>query len=232
VKATRLSRAVAILTLVGTFPMIGFSATIIYFGSDLVNESNQNRTIAGTTLSVTGINVLITPHPAWEPNHVGANWVSFALTGDGQIAIPNNAIIDSNFPQNATANFYESFTLSGIVNSASIRVWADDTVAVYLNGFLIQAPNPVQDSACAAGSIACQPFEGLLIDLKSTGQLQSGSNTLMFSVFQRESGPFGILYDGSADITAIPEPASITLFSGGLINLIYYARRRKRITPQ
>jgi hypothetical protein len=231
ISSVRIGRRAAILAFISAFQLIGLSATL-NFGSDLVNESNQNRTTAGGALAVLGTNILITPHPVWEMNHADAKWVSFALTGDSQTQIPIDDMVDPDYDLSATANFHELFNLSGIVNSAFVRVWADDTSAVYLNGSLIQAPNAVQDNACAAGSISCEPHEGLLIDLKATGKLRSGSNVLTFSVFQRGNGPFGILYEGSADTTATPEPASIALLGGGLMSLVYYARRRKQNARQ
>ncbi len=60
------------------FAMAGW-ATVIPFGSDLMNESN----------SVTGTNVIINAHPAWGslPPY---SWVSYADTGfPGTVRPPN-----------------------------------------------------------------------------------------------------------------------------------------------
>jgi hypothetical protein len=161
-------------------------------------------------------------HPLWEPNHAeGGKWVSYDETGDGGIVLPN--VIG--FPSVPTALFTEFFTLAGIPSSGSVMVWADDTASVSINGIELVAANGVQDQNCAAGPVACTPGEGLLIDL--TPHLRHGYNSITFGVYQRDGGPFGVLYEGVVESHA-PEPATMGLFGSALAGLALWAKRSRR----
>jgi hypothetical protein len=192
-------------------------AATIQIASDLVNESN-NRT---------GTNVFITPHPVWAAAPAGAGWISYANTGMGP-----GAVDAPNSTSEPRAIFTEQFFLPGTVNTGSLRVWADDTASVQIDGVQIgPAANFVLDSACAAGSIGCEPLEFADISLDGLSQ---GAHVLSFSVYQVGGSVFGLLYSGSAlsispiETTATPEPGTIFLLGGGLIGLAAVLRRRTR----
>ncbi len=109
-----------------------------------------------------------------------------------------------------------------------MTVFADDTADVYLfdganpSGLLLKAANPVQDNACAAGPIGCQPNEswtsGLVpVDFTSPAYLE-------IRAYQRGGGPFGVLYGGEAHL--VPEPGTYILLGAGLVVLGLLRRRR------
>ena len=185
--------------------------TVISFGSDLLNEGNN----------ITFSNTSINPHPAWAslPPY---QWISYAATGQpGSVSPPNTNL------SSPTAVFYEYLPLG--TNAINFTVFADDTAAVYLidganpGGVLLQAANPVQDAACAAGAIGCQPNEGwtsgwIPVDPSSAAILQ-------FNVYQRGGGPFGLLYGGEANV--VPEPATYALVAASLTTLFAMRRRHR-----
>jgi PEP-CTERM motif len=227
-----LRRNITVAVLAAAIQTTAIGATLTFSSGDGLNEGNFNRTLTPGGPFTPGSNVLITPNPAWEPNHSpGGKWISFGPT-DGSV-VPPNQTISSPYFLTSTANFIESFFLdpfSGPVTSAVLSVWADDTAAVYLNTNLVQAPAGSQDGACAAGPIGCEPSEGL-INLDISSYLRPGLNVLTISAFQRDGGPFGVLYEGSVEMqlpgdpSEVPEPASMGLLAGGLSAILYFSRK-------
>ncbi len=208
----------------GILFFIGFAAnatTITFASGDGVGESN----------SVTGVNVLINVHTAWEPNGVG-KWVSYADTGSpGTVSVPNTSL---SVP---TALFYEDFILGAGPHTATFTVWADDTATVFINGFsLAPPPNPTIGTNCTTGPIGCTPANGFTFHLTDATGLKSGENTITIAAYQRNNGPFGVLYEGSATYTAdqniqgTPEPASVGLLGAGLTLAGLWRRKRKLLT--
>ena len=231
-----LKRSITVGVLAAAMQTLGVGATLNFASGDGINEGNFNRTLTPVAPLTPGANVLITPHPAWEPNHAtGGKWVSYGQT-DGTV-VPPNQVIFNPYALSSTANFLESFFLdlsSGPVTSAILSVWADDTAAVYLNTTLIQAPQTVQDGACAQGIIGCEPTEGL-INFDISSFLRPGLNVLTVSAYQRAGGPFGVLYEGKistdlpTDPSEVPEPTTLGLLVSGLSAIVYFSRKRRSI---
>jgi len=167
-----------------------------------------------------GTTVVVDPHPAWQPPGA-ALWVSYADTGyAGGLLAP---------PSGTTSIFtlFESFQ-AGAGSILNMRIWADDTARVRINGVEIIAPNFSQDT-CAGGSIGCQPNEyGSIVDhIFQT----SGLQTISLEVFQVGTGqtttanPFGVLYEGTLEIEEAPEPGGMMLFGFALLGLARQLRR-------
>jgi hypothetical protein len=194
-------------------------ADTIQIASDLVNESNN----------LTSANVFIVPNPVWAVAPAGSGWISYGDTGDDSEAIspPDSTV-------NPWAIFTQDFFLPGAINTGSVRVWADDTASVQLDGSPVgPAADLTLGSACSAGSIGCLPNAFADIDLNG---LSEGEHTLTFSVYQLGGGPFGLLYSGSVDSvnaglevpSPTPEPGTFLLLGGGMLGLAVVLRRMKR----
>ena len=198
---------------------VSVQATIVPIASDLVNEFNNQ----------TGANVFITADPSWALPPVGSNWVSYANTGEGAGFF--SPLSSTTTPM---AIFTENFFLPGTVNTGSLRVWADDTASVTLDGSSLgPAANFVNGSHCANSAIGCEPDKFATISLDGLSQ---GGHALAFSVYQTGGGPAGLLYSGSVDselpdihiaVTPSPEPGTLLLLGAGLIGIAGLRRRRR-----
>jgi hypothetical protein len=185
--------------------------------------------------------VAITVSPAWEPNGMGYEWVSYAATGCNTFValtgictpgVDNPAAaagaITLPTPSTPTAIFFNQFKLpTGDSYTGNLSVWADDTARVFLNGVLLIDANPVSGGNCAGSPIGCLPGMEYTVDLATLGLLTSGINTLEIDAYQLAGGsPFGVMYNGSIDAeptaagdptpTPTPEPASFLLMGLGL----------------
>ena len=110
----------------------------------------------------------------WAAAPAGAGWISCANTGMG-----SSAVAPPNSPSDPILR--EQFLLPGTVNTGSVRVWADDTPSVQLEGVQVGLSAIIQlDSACAAEPIGCEPLE--FVDI-SLDRLSQGAHVLSFSVY-------------------------------------------------
>lgn len=205
------------LFLVGPISAIlSLQAATIQISSDLLNESN-NRT---------GGNVFIIPNPVWATPAAGAGWISYADTGvgSGHNAPPNDTV-------NSWTTFTEDFFLPDSINSGSLRIWADDSAYVLLDGVAIgpgvgEFPHPAGPSAFIG------PRQDEFAEINLTG-LNQGAHSLSVSVFQAGNGPFGLLYSGSVgstnalQVAEAPEPAAFVLLGMGLLGVAAMIRRRR-----
>lgn len=209
--------ALAALFLVVFAPAAG--ATVVTFASDLLAEGNN----------LTPGNVFIVPHSVWAIPPPGAGWVSYANTGmgAGSFSPPNVPI-----PGPPNALFRETVFLPYGGNTGTGTFFADDTASVtlvnarYPGGLLLKAANPVQDSYCAAGPIACEATEGWTGDL--TPFLVQGQNQFLIGAYQRDGGPFGVMYYGSIESVPEPESVAMVIIGLGLVGLGVFQKLKLR----
>lgn len=183
----------------------------------------------------------INAHGAWQQTGVGhligsaAQWVSYANTGvsAGNVLAPiptstsatPNVLSSVPWLLKVTEQFYIGTGGGGI----DLKVWADDTADVYLNGILKKGANRSQ-GICAVGNIGCEPHEFFQL----SEALNTGFYTLDFYVYQLGNGasasgnPFGLIYGGELRGVGTPvaAPAGLALLLPGLVML--FGRRRSQ----
>jgi hypothetical protein len=196
-----------------------YAAPITFNSGDAANEYN----------SITGTNVVITPHSAWGNVGGGASWISYANTGIGGFVAPNAA---TRTRPDATSLFTETL---GFINAFSLKVLGDDTVTVDLVNLTTMAITNLftafagQLDPCApggtGGGVGCvQADMGTVL----TTSLTPGAYELRFYGFQTNNDVFGIQYTGEVNTAdAVPEPMSLGLLGLGLLGMYGFVRRRK-----
>jgi hypothetical protein len=187
------------------------AAPLVFFGSD--GGPGETNSVGDT--------VAIPQHPGWANPYNSTSWVSYTNTGDpsapGYTVVPNGTVV----------NFYDSFFLPSATDVTGwLRVMADDSASVYLNGTLLmpeasQIGNPY--ATCSNTPIGCLDSTAVVLDI--TPLLQQGNNNLLFAVGQRAGSSLGLNYFG--EVNQVPEPASMILIGTGLLGIA--ARARKRI---
>lgn len=215
---TKLARTLALAA--GIAVVSGFAASTA--SAALINSGPGNGVCTkGVSLGGGACTLqAITPNLAWQTNLPGGSsavWVSYANTGVGSgSVIPANS---ASFLMQVT----ETINVSPINNVLlNLKVWADDTAGVYLNGNLIFAPN-FTNNICANGPIGCQTNEPGVFNLL----LAAGStNTIDIQVYQRGGSTFGLLYAGSTK--EAPEPSTIALIAMALLSMLGFGMMRRR----
>lgn len=189
----------------------------------------------GSVAPCGGTTVVVTAHPAWQDptlTNPQAQWVSYANTGyGGSVLAPRAGSASNPTGQTPIMEIVETFT--GLAGAPLfVRFWADDTLAVYLNGVLLKAPEFGQDT-CANQPIGCQPNEFWDLNAITTG----GTDTLRLVAYQVGSGentndnPFGVLYSGTysqRNTQTVPEPMTMSLVGAGLAGLAVRRARARR----
>jgi hypothetical protein len=186
------------------------AAPLVFFGSD--GGAGETNNLGDT--------IAISQHPGWANPYDGTSWVSYGVTGNpsapGYTVAPNGTVI----------NFYDSFFLPSTTDVAGwLRVMADDSAGVYVNGTLL-LPEASQGgntyATCSDKPIGC--LDSTAVVLNITPLLQQGNNDLLFSVAQRAGSSLGLNYFG--EVNQVPEPASMMLIGTGLIGIAARARKR------
>lgn len=197
---------------------IAAHATTVYIVSDALDTTNNS---GAPTLDLTGWDQ---PNLAWGRAFPGSDWISYGPTGarsdPGYFSPPNGTVV----------TFTTQFVLSGDITGANLRVMADDTSSVVLNGHTLIAANLKKGPVCAQGAIGCLPWtEGDFTFAALAPFLIDGTNTLSFGVVQVNGSSFGLDFKGVVHTEGeeTPEPATPALVAGGLFGFLMLRLRPK-----
>lgn len=152
----------------------------------------------------------ITEHPAWQDNNPlgnGAVWVSSSNSGLNGISVPNSSVTP-----------YMRIIEEFVGNAFTLKIWADDTAAVFVNGVEIIGENLTQGT-CAAGIIGCEPNEFGLVTMSWSNV---ALRTIQIDVYQTGGSVSGTLYSGSF---SVPAPAPLALLGLGLVGIAFFRRK-------
>ncbi len=190
-----------------------------------VDNSTGTSTVSG-----------ILPGTVWAPalsasfQGVNANseWVSYD-SNSGPTGTENGG--SKPYDANGFYFYTTSFNTPGgaLPYSGILEVAADDTVAVYLNGVLLDGEgNLGGDAECSDGIPDCRPggFETILINQSMLNTAGSGFNQLVFVVEQSGSFDQGLDFAGTVEPT--PEPNTLFLLGTGLLGSAGALVRRRR----
>jgi hypothetical protein len=191
------------------------NATIVYVDSDALDTTNSTRF---DTVDLSGT---LLPNPAWAAALPGSDWISYGPTGDhndpGYFSPPDGTLV----------TFTTEFTLSGAITGGSLKVLADDSTSVILNGHKLIAADLKPGSKCSNDPVGCLlSTEGVFTFAQLAPFLVDGVNTLSFGVVQTGGSSFGLDFAGKLDDGATPEPATVAFIAAGLMVLASLRRRK------
>jgi hypothetical protein len=214
-----------VLTLIVVAMISGAHADTLTLAS-VGTAANPNQTNSyGSTFPVTKNGDWTSPLP-------GSSWVSFAPTGGG--ANPKLTIV----PVGTVVSFFDVFDVSGSATGGTLRVIADNSIVVILNGSVIYAEESQTGkgySNCADNENACLSDVSIALPSKL---LRHGPNKLEFRVAQQRGISIGLDYAGKVDLIGTvptvyevpplsgnqglipgPESSSLTMLIAGMIVL-------------
>jgi hypothetical protein len=161
----------------------------------------------------------ITNSSVWSLPIGNSSWVSYAQTSP-----ESNPFVNTPNGNYFFASTFNIDTKDPSIYSGSLEVLADDTVAVFLNGELLNTPTGTSYLHCSNGVPTCTG-SGTFISLPSN-DFVDGTNTLTFQVTQANKSAFGVDFYGS--VSTVPEPGSLMLLGTGLIGCAGTLLRKMR----
>jgi hypothetical protein len=194
---------------------IAANATVIFMDSDSLTTTNNS---GHATVDLSGT---LHPNPGWAAALSGSEWISYGSTGDhsdpGYFSPANGTLV----------TFSTTFILTGTITGGSLKVMADDSTSVILNGHTLMTANLTPGSKCSNTPVGCLvSTEGVFTFAALAPYLKDGSNTFSFGVVQVSGSSFGLDFAGSVDTSATPEPGTLAFIAGGLLVLAMLRRRK------
>jgi hypothetical protein len=182
----------------------------ILSGSDMTGATEWN--------SRSGANVVINvyPEPIWKAPAAGGKWISYDLTGPHQSIVASASLTEGLVNGPPTAIFYSTLFLPGPAAQGQLRVWADDTAAVLVDGVTrLSVSSPISRAFyCAEAPVSCTPSTGGRVDLAGLG---AGVHTIEIRAWQLWGDTFGVLYEGNVSVAPVPEPATLLMLMPALV---------------
>lgn len=233
---SKLSALGAVLVVATTFA----SADTLFLGSygqDAGNGGNDNSALAVIAPPSYALNnglpdftapvnpsigtqfLSVTNSSIWSLPIGNSSWVSYAQTGPQSSPFVNTP--NGNYFFTST---FDIDTKDPSIYSGSLAVLADDTVAVFLNGELLNTLTGTSYPHCSNGTPTCTGT-GSIVSLPSL-DFVDGTNTLTFQVVQANKSDFGLDFYGS--VSTVPEPGSLLLLGTGLMGCAGTLLRRMR----
>jgi len=215
-----MKRLLFVLLVVTALGAATAAADPIYVRSTGASVDEYNTGVNGSVPSGQATVALNPAHPSWY-SPAGRTWVSFinnySPTPSGQSACGGAPICNNDY-----VDFFHEFVLPEGLFSGTLRVLADDTADVWVNGTKVfdRAADYPTDTypTCASDPIGCLATTQAIIDIGSF--LKAGDNLFAFKVFQENGTGFGLNYEAEMSVSSVPEPGSGLLLLGmGLAGL-------------